>query len=313
MAQRRRWLADDEAVESAADAVVGALDVLDGAISRHGGIRPAGDGERDRVVGVFSRPSDALAAALEAQLEFAAREASVGVASSVPMAVHTGEAHLRDEGSYFGDALERCGRILAVSHAGQVLISAAAAEVVAGRLPGGSMLLDLGVHRLTDLGPREHLWQLSHADLRSEFPPLRSLDAFRHNLPSQLTPLIGRHRDVTELAELISRERLVTLTGSAGVGKTRLALAVAAAVLDRFEGGVWWVELAALSDPDAIGRAAVVAVGARRGSAVLQRLRSQPRWDRRPHSSCWTTANTSSVPAHSSLQTCSAPARRCRC
>ena len=127
------------------------------------------------------------------------------------------------------------------------------------------MLLDLGVHRLTDLGPREHLWQLSHADLRSEFPPLRSLDAFRHNLPSHLTPLIGRGRDVTELAELISRERLVTLTGSAGVGKTRLALAVAAAVLDRFEGGVWWVELAALSDPEAIGRAAVVAVGAREG------------------------------------------------
>ena len=184
----------------------------------------------------------------------------------VRMAVHTGEAHLRDEGSYFGDALDRCGRILAVSHAGQVLISAAAAEVVAGRLPGGSMLLDLGVHRLTDLGPREHLWQLVARRSAREFPPLRSLDAFRHNLPSQLTPLIGRHRDVTELAELISRERLVTLTGSAGVGKTRLALAVAAAVLDRFEGGVWWVELAALSDPDAIGRAAVVAVGAREGS-----------------------------------------------
>lgn len=255
----------EESVESTADAVVGVVDVMDAAISRHRGVRPVGNCGRDRVVGVFSRASDALACALEAQLAFAVRGPSNGAPCLVPMAIHTGEAQLRDEGSYLGDALERCGRILAVSHAGQVLISAAAAEVVAGRLPGESTLLDVGVHRLTDLGPREHLWQLAHADLPSEFPPLRSLDAFRHNLPSQLTPLVGRRRDVDELAELMSRERLVTLIGSAGVGKTRLALAVAAEVLDRFEGGVWWVELAALSDPDAIGRSAVVAVGGREG------------------------------------------------
>jgi predicted ATPase/DNA-binding CsgD family transcriptional regulator len=255
----------DQTIESGADEVVGDLELVDAAISRHRGIRPAGDCDRDRVVGVFSRPSDALAAALDAQLAYAARAQCDGTAPLVRMAVHTGEAHLRDKGSYFGDALDRCGRILSVSHAGQVLISAAATEVVAGRLPGESTLLDLGVHRLTDLGPREHLWQLAHADLPREFPPLRSLDAFRHNLPSQLTPLVGRHRDVNELAELMTRERLVTLTGSAGVGKTRLALAVAAEVLDRFEGGVWWVELAALSDPEAIGRSAVVAVGGREG------------------------------------------------
>ena len=101
----------DEALVSGADAVVGALDVLDDAISRHGGMRPAGDGDGDGVVGVFSRPSDAFAAALEAQLEFGARERSVGTVCAVPMAVHTGEAHLHDEGSYFGDALDRCGRI----------------------------------------------------------------------------------------------------------------------------------------------------------------------------------------------------------
>ena len=86
---------------------------------------------------------------------------------------------------------------------------------------------------------------------------MRSLDAYRHNLPVQLTPLVGRVGEIAELRALISEERLVTLVGSAGVGKTRLALAVSADLLDRYRGGVWWVELAALSDQDAVGRAAL--------------------------------------------------------
>jgi predicted ATPase/DNA-binding CsgD family transcriptional regulator len=244
-------------------------EVLDRAISCHGGILPAERGEGDAVVGVFSRASDALAAALEAQLRFCGGQRSKGGPDlSVRMAVHTGEAQVGGEGGYLGEALERCARMLAVGYGEQVLVSAAAASVVGGRLPDGAMLVDLGAHRLSDLGRREELWQLTHGELRAEFPPLRSLDAFRHNLPAQLTPLIGRSDDISEVGEFVAGERLVTLTGSAGVGKTRLALAVAAEMVERYYGGVWWVDLAALSDPDAIGRTALAAVAAREAVGV---------------------------------------------
>ena len=105
-------------------------------------------------------------------------------------------------------------------------------------------MVDLGLHRLKDLGRPEHLWQVVHPDLPPEFPPLRSLELFHHNLPVQLTPLIGRAGEIAEVDALLAGDRLVTLTGSAGVGKTRLALAAAAEVVDRYPGGVWWVELA---------------------------------------------------------------------
>ena len=113
-----------------------------------------------------------------------------------------------------------------------------------------------------------------HPDLPSAFPPLRSLDAFHHNLPIQLTPLIGRGSEIIEVREMLAGERLLTLTGSAGVGKTRLALAVAAEALDSQPGGVWWVELAPLADPNAVGRAALAALGAREvpGAPVVHQL-----------------------------------------
>jgi predicted ATPase/DNA-binding CsgD family transcriptional regulator len=129
-------------------------------------------------------------------------------------------------------------------------------------------LQDFGFHRLKDLGRPEHIWQLVHPDLPSTFPALRSLDTFRHNLPVQLTPLIGRAADVLDVRHQLDDERLVTLTGSAGVGKTRLALAVAAEAIEEYPGGVWFVELAPVTDGGAVGRTALAVLGVREAPEV---------------------------------------------
>ena len=165
-------------------------------------------------------------------------------------------------------------RLRGIGHGGQILVSAATAGLLADRLAAGVTLRDLGVHRLRDLGRPEHVWQVVHPDVQAEFDALTSLDAYRHNLPVQLTPLVGRISEIIDVHDLIADERLVTLVGSAGVGKTRLVLAASADVVERFLGGVWWVELAALTDPDAIGRAVMAALDAREmaGSSAAHQL-----------------------------------------
>jgi class 3 adenylate cyclase len=127
-----------------------------------------------------------------------------GVRLAVRMAVHTGEAQLRDEGNYFGLAVIRCARLRSCGHGGQVLVSDVTAGLVADGLRDGTALLDLGRHRLKDLGQPERAWQLVHPDLVREIPPLLSLDAFRHNLPLQLSPLVGRRSEVTDVVALLS-------------------------------------------------------------------------------------------------------------
>jgi predicted ATPase/class 3 adenylate cyclase/DNA-binding CsgD family transcriptional regulator len=267
----QRWEASPQAM---AVAIPRHYELLDAAIVGHGGVRPIEQGEGDSVVGAFSRASDAVAAAVAAQQALAAEPWPAGAALRVRVAVHTGEAQIRDHGYYLGPTLNRCARIRATGHGGQVLVSAATAALVTDRLPAQAALVDLGLHRLKDLGRPEHLWQLVHPDLPSSFPALRSLDLFHHNLPIQLTPLIGRGSEIVDVRRLLDGERLVTLTGSAGVGKSRLALAVAAEALDAQPGGVWWVELAPLADPSAVGRAALAALGAREtpGAPAVQQL-----------------------------------------
>lgn len=257
-----------------ASAIARHYELLDGAIVRHGGVRPVEQGEGDSVVGAFSRASDAVAASLGAQRALAAEAWPPGAALRVRMALHTGEAQLRDDGNYFGRAVNRCARLRAIGHGGQVLLSDATAALVGDRLAEGATLLDLGTHHLKDLARPERVWQLVHPELPQRFPPLRSRHRFRHNLPAPLTPLIGRTGEVAELAGLLSGERLVTLTGSGGVGKSRLALAVGAEVVGRCPDGVWWVELAAVSDPDAVGRSALAAIGAQElpGASLAQQL-----------------------------------------
>ena len=188
----------------------------------------------------------------------AAADAVGGLAAGpirVRMGIHTGTPHLGDEG-YVGVDVHRAARIAACGHGGQVLVSASTAALV-----GTDGLRDLGEHRLKDLTAPERIYQLGDGD----FPPLKSLH--RTNLPIPATPFLGRERELTELHELVSRVRLLTLTGPGGTGKTRLALQAAADASERYPGGVFWVPLAPLRDPGLVLLTAGQAVGSKNGLA----------------------------------------------
>ncbi len=270
----RVWEVDDDtSVESA---VARFYEILDDVISRHGGVRPVEQGEGDSVVGVFRWASDAVAAAVEGQELLAAESWSTSEPLRIRMALHTGEAKLRDEGNYAGQAINRCARLRDLGHGGQVLVSRATHDLIADRLPKGVMVRDLGSHRLRDLSRPEHVFQVCHAELPHDFPPLRSLDSRPHNLPAQLTTFIGREQEMRALRELLGTDRLVTLTGSGGCGKTRLALHLAAGLLEGYPDGMWWVDLAALATPDLVPHAVGTAMGIRESpgepfSATLER------------------------------------------
>jgi predicted ATPase/class 3 adenylate cyclase len=230
--------------------------ILRDAVAAGGGtiVKTTGDG----VLAVFRDPVDALDAAVRAQRDL--RDGAWGATGPlrVRMALHTGTAEARD-GDYFGPALNRVARILAIGHGGQVLCSAVAAVLTRDRLPAGVELLDLGSHRLRDLDRPEQVFQVSVGDLATAFPPLRSLSTRRSNLPAQLTSFVGRERELAEVAALVGRHRLVTLIGTGGTGKTRLMIEVAGRIAERFTDGAWLAELAPLSDPaqiaSEIGRA----------------------------------------------------------
>jgi predicted ATPase/DNA-binding CsgD family transcriptional regulator len=202
----------------------------------------AGGGSLHDVRRAFARASDAVGCALALQRELA------GGPAPPRMAVHTGEADAGPEG-FQGPAMSHCDCLRDSTSGGQVVLSQEAADLVSGRLPGGCELTDLGWHRLPDLGPPEHVWQLSHPDLRAGFPPLRSLDPSRHNLPVELTSFVGRRDALAEVTGLLQQHRLVTLTGAGGCGKTRLARRAAAGRIDGHPDGVRLVELAPLADP----------------------------------------------------------------
>lgn len=167
----------------------------------------------------------------------------------IRMALHTGVVEERDD-DYVGPLLNRAARLMNAGHGGQVLISQATYELLRDILPEDINLRDLGVHRLKDLARQEHIYQMEALDLESVFPPLRTLDTHPNNLPLQMTSFIGREREFEEVKHLLEISRLVTLTGSGGAGKTRLALQLAADLLEEFDQGVWWVDLAALGEPE---------------------------------------------------------------
>jgi predicted ATPase/class 3 adenylate cyclase/DNA-binding CsgD family transcriptional regulator len=242
-------------------------ELLAKAIATHGGYRPIEQGEGDSVVAAFVRASDALAAAVEAQQALATEPLTVR------MALHTGEAEVHD-GRYSGPAIIRTARLRSIAHGGQVLVSKTTADVVGDRLPADTQLIDLGAHRLRDLSRREQVFQVDHPELAREFPPLRSLESTPNNLPVQLTSFIGRDFELRRVRELLVESRLLTLTGSGGCGKTRLATEAAAAASDRYPDGVWWVELAPVTDADAVGPAVLAALDVRdaKGRSPLERV-----------------------------------------
>jgi hypothetical protein len=182
----------------------------------------------------------------------------------VRMALHMGAAEERD-GDYFGPPVNRVARLLSAAHGGQVLLSLPTHEMVRDQLPPGMSLAELGEHRLKDLFRPERVFQLTAPDLPSEFPPLRTLDAYRNNLPLQPTPLVGREREVSEVCDLLRGEatRLLTLTGPGGIGKTRLALQAAADLLDDFPDGTFFAPLATLSEAELLIPAVAETLGVR--------------------------------------------------
>ena len=212
----------------------------------------------------FHSASDALQVALDVQRLLHA-EPWTPVPIKVRMGIHTGTSHLNDSSAptvYSGYAtIATTQRIMAAGHGGQILLSGATHELVRDTLPINSELQDLGEKRLKDLFRPEHLYQFNIPGLPSTFPPLKTLDSFLNNLPTQLTTFIGRENEIAEVRKELETHRLVTLTGSGGTGKTRLSLQVAADLLEKFDHGVWFVELAPLIDPELIPQTILSAIG----------------------------------------------------
>ncbi len=239
--------------------------ILHGTVDANGGriYQSSGDG----YLVAFDSVSRGLSAALAAQRALQG-EPWEPAPVKVRMGMHTGEAEasLADDGSllYRGYlTLARAQRVMSAAHGGQVLLSAASSGLLGGQLPDGVTLRDLGEHRLKGLVAAEHLWQAVAPDLAADFPPLTTFDATPNNLPAQLTSFVGRQKEIAELKQLLAGTRLLTLTGSGGAGKTRLALQVAGEPVSAHADGVWLVELAPLSDPLLIPQAIAAALGLR--------------------------------------------------
>jgi predicted ATPase/class 3 adenylate cyclase len=218
----------------------------------------------DAFCAVFPTVPNALEAALSIQRRLLSSEWEERGPLRVRMALHTGAAEERDE-DYFGPPVNRVARLLSAANGGQVLLSLPTQELVRDQLPVGTSLRDLGEHRLKDLFRPERVFQLLAPGLPSEFPPLRTLDAYRNNLPLQPTPLIGREQEVSEVCDLLRHDetRLLTLTGPGGIGKTRLALQAAADLLEDFSDGTYFVSLATITEAEQFLPAVAETLGVR--------------------------------------------------
>lgn len=222
---------------------------------------------------VFQRAKDAILASLAAQRALLGHPWPEGATLRVRMGLHSGEPALSGE-EYVGIDIHRTARICQAGDGGQILVSQTTRDLVEANLPADTTLRDLGAHRLKDLQGPEHIFQIVHAALPAEFPPLKSLDSRPNNLPTQPTPLIGREREVVEARARLLRDhdiRLLTLSGPGGAGKTRLALQVAAEALEDFAHGVFFVNLAAVHDGNLVAPAIAQALGLQeaRGRSVL--------------------------------------------
>ena len=248
-------------------------------VQGHGGalVRPRGEG--DSRFAIFARGSDAVAAAV-LQRALHAEPWPTPTPLRVRMGLHTGEAELR-VGDYYGGAVNRCARLRAAAHGGQTLLSQATHALVREQPPAGVTFRDLGEHRLKDLAEPERVYQLVVAGLPVDFPPLLTFDRHLHNLPVQRDPLIAREEELRAVAALLRRAdaSLVTLSGPAGAGKTRLALQVAAELADAFPDGVFFVPPAAVRDPGLVAPAIAQVLGVREaaGRSLIASLQAHLR------------------------------------
>ena len=225
-----------------------------GAVVDHGG---------DGMCAVFASASDAIAAGLQFALGIAASADAEAAGLRPRVALHAGGGVLRADGRYVNQPLNRCARLMAAGHGGQVLVSESVEALVRDALPAGAELVGLGEHRLRDLTRPMRVFQLVHPELRRDFPPLRSIDMFSGNLPAQMTSFVGRDAELVAIGDALKLARLVTLTGVGGVGKTRLALQFAAEAQPQFRHGAWLCELAPLTSADAVAPlvASIMGVG----------------------------------------------------
>jgi predicted ATPase/class 3 adenylate cyclase/DNA-binding CsgD family transcriptional regulator len=255
----QRWEADHAAMTKTMSRLNG---VIADTIKKYGGARPLEQGEGDSAVGVFARASDAVEAAIGIQLGL--RESAPDDAPlRLRIGLHSGEAELRSDGTYAGIAINRCARLRSAAHGGQTVMSGTTYDLVLDHLPKSVTVTDLGAHRLKDLSRPERVYQLGHPELPGEFPPLRSLDSLPNNLPLQMTSFIGREDEIADIKHLLTDSRLITLTGSGGCGKSRLAMQLAGDALEDHPDGTWWVELAAVSDPGLVPNAVADALSIR--------------------------------------------------
>ncbi|MEO6912937.1 MAG: tetratricopeptide repeat protein, partial [Candidatus Baltobacteraceae bacterium] len=244
-ASTRRWEAGSQAMAAA----VARHDALLQTVVEHQGgylFKRLGDG----ICAAFARASEALAAAAEAQQLLTQEDFAATGGLPVRMALHSGEAQERD-GDYFGPAVNRAARLLAVGNGGQVLVSGVTAKLLQDD-PAAIGMVDLGIHRLKDLTEPEHIFQLRTNGDPPSYPALRSLDAFLNNLPLQITSFVGREDDLRALTVRLQGSRLLTLVGTGGVGKTRLAIQLGGDVADHYADGVWIFDFAAITDPTVV-------------------------------------------------------------
>src|SRR5947207_14269042 len=239
-------------------------------------IDSAGDG----LYVAFPSARNALLATVTAQRKLAEHTWPHDVTVAVRMRLHTGEPVHVDTG-YVGLDVHRASRLCAACHGGQILASQFTHDLIVDDLPPDIRLSDLGEHRLKDLAAPQRLYQVVASGLRDSFPALRTVDMRPNNLPRQLTSFVGREREIEEATRLLGSAPLLTLTGPGGVGKTRMALELAANLLDGYDDGAWAVELGSIADPDLIANtiASTFGVGQEPGrpllSAVAEHLRGR--------------------------------------
>jgi predicted ATPase/class 3 adenylate cyclase len=265
----RLWEAVPAAMEAALDRH---NRLLTGVIEEHGGTVVTSRGGGDSFFAVFPSAVAAVQAAGACQLALAGQAWPEGAVLRVRMGLHTGEARVHGTDHVDHAPINRCARVKAAAHGGQVLLTKATRDLVQGRLGGGLGLKRLGEFRLRDLAEPELIYQLTHADLPADFPPLNTVHV--GNLPVPVSSFIGRARELEQTAAALGQARLVTLTGPGGVGKTRLALQAAAQASPRFGDGAWLCELAPIRDPAGVDAAvaAVFSLTARAGQSTREAL-----------------------------------------